>query len=294
VKVRPLGPDDVEPLRVLVDADRLPGQPACTPDMVWSALTGRSSVAAWWWRQLASMRAVGAEKASGELVGAGAVGRLAQGGARYLLWVHAHEDRDALDTVIWSLLRGARRTDPVFAFWFATELSVGLEGLPRNARRETHEALVARGFTGEDRWLYLRATGAGPDPAPVAPSERGAEYHRRGLAGDLRVEMTVAGEPVGEAELSVPAPGIGVVWWLEIEAEHRRRGYGRRLLRAARHVLAGAGAKETILFVDHDDPKHRNRRPAIELYETEGFTVVDHLWSYRRGDAPPEEPPGRG
>jgi ribosomal protein S18 acetylase RimI-like enzyme len=284
--MRSLGPDDVEALRALVDADRLPGQPACTPDMVWSTLTGRSNAAAWWWRQLATMKALAAETASGELVGAGAVGRRAQGGARYLLWVHANEDREVLDAVIWSLLRGARRTDPVFAFWFGTELAVGLEGLPRNARPQTHGALVARGFTGKDHWLYLRAAGAGVPPA--------AEYHCRGLAGDLRVELTVAGEPVGEAELSVPAPGLGVVWWLEIEAEHRRRGYGRQLLRAARHVLAEAGAKETILFVDHDDPEERNRQPALELYRNEGFTVIDHLWSYRRGRAAPDEPPGRG
>jgi ribosomal protein S18 acetylase RimI-like enzyme len=284
--MRTLGPDDVEPLRALVDADRLPGQPSCTPDMVWSTLTGRSNVAAWWWRQLTTMKALGAVTASGELVGAGAVGRRAQGGGRYLLWVHANEDREVLDAVIWSLLRGARRTDPVFAFWFATELSVGLEGLPRNARPQTHGALVARGFTGKDRWLYLRAAGPGPPPD--------AEYHCRGLAGALRVELTVAGEPVGEAELSVPAPGLGVVWWLEIETGHRRRGHGRQLLRAARQVLAEAGATETILFVDHDDPEERNRQPALELYRHEGFTVIDHLWSYRRGHAAPDEPPGRG
>jgi ribosomal protein S18 acetylase RimI-like enzyme len=287
VKTRPLGPDDVEPLRALVDADRIPGQPACTPDMVWSTLTGRSRVAAWWWKQLASMKVLGVETASGELAGAGAVGRLAQGGARYLLWVHAREDREVLDAVIWSLLRGARRTDPVFAFWFASDLSVGLEGLPRTARPETHEALVARGFSGLDRWLYLRATEAGPGPAADT------EYHCRGLTGDLRVELTVDAEPVGEAELSVPTPGLGVIWWLEIAAEYRGRGHGRELLRAARHALAQAGAKETILFVDHDDPKARNRQPALELYRREGFAVVDHLWSYRRGDVGPDEPPGR-
>jgi ribosomal protein S18 acetylase RimI-like enzyme len=283
VKVRPLGLDDVESLRALVDGDRLPGQPACTADMVASTLTGRSNVAAWWWRQLTTMKTLGAETASGELVGAGAVGRRAQRGARYLLWVHANEDRDVLEAVIWALLRGARRNDPVFAFCFATELSVGLEGLPRNARPHTHEALVARGFTGKDRWLYLRSIGAGDPPA--------AEYHCRRLAGDLRVELTVAGERVGEAELSVPAPGLGVVWWLEIEARHRRCGYGRQLLRAARHVLAEAGANETILLVDHDNPEERDRRPALELYRNEGFTVVDHLWSYGRGDASPDDAP---
>jgi ribosomal protein S18 acetylase RimI-like enzyme len=284
VNVRPLGPDDVEPLCALIDADRLPGQPACTPERVRAVLAGRSTVDAWWWSQLATMRLVAADDASGRLVGAGALGRWPTG-TRYLLWLHAAEDREVLDAILWSLLRGVRRADPTFAFWFATELSVGLEGLPRTARLHTHEALVARGFAGEDRWLYLRVTGAGPPP--VEP------YRIRGLAGDLRVELTVAGETVGGAEVGLPAPGLGVVWWLEIEPEHRRRGRGRELLRAARTVLAEAGAGEVILFVDRDDPVARDRRAALALYESEGFTVVDHLWSYRRGDVPPKDRPGR-
>jgi hypothetical protein len=49
-----------------------------------------------------------------------------------------------------------------------------------------------------------------------------------------------------------------------------------------------------ILFVDRDDPVGRDRRPALALYESEGFAVVDHLWSYRRGDVSSEERPGRG
>ena len=51
---------------------------------------------------------------------------------------------------------------------------------------------------------------------------------------------------------------------------------------------------EVVLFVDHDDPKARDRRPALELYLAEGFAVVDHLWSYRRGECEPEAEPGGG
>jgi len=284
VNVRPLGLGDVELLCALVDADRLPGQPACTPEMVRAVLAGRCTVDAWWWSQLATMRMVAAEDGSGRLVGAGAVGRWPSG-TRYLLWLHGAEDREVLDVVLWSLLRGVRRPDPIFAFWFATDLSVGLEGLPRNARPHTHEALLARGFVGQDRWLYLRATGPGPPPR--------AEYRTRGHGEQLLVELAAGGE-VGGAELSLPAPGLGLLWWLEVEPEHRRRGQGRELLRAARTVLAQAGAEEMILFVDRDDPVARDRRPALALYESEGFAVVDHLWSYRRGEVPPEERTGRG
>jgi ribosomal protein S18 acetylase RimI-like enzyme len=120
------------------------------------------------------------------------------------------------------------------------------------------------------------------------------EFRRRGRAGEMRVELACGTGSVGGAELSVPVPGLGVLWWLEVEPEHRRRGYGRQLLRAARQVLVEAEATETILFVDHDDPVERDRRPALELYLSEGFTVVDHLWSYHRGELPPEERSGRG
>jgi len=283
VKARPLGPDDAGALCALVDGDRLPGQPECTPERIRTALAGRSSTDPWWWRELATMRTVGVEGPDGALVGAGAVGRR-RSGDRYLLWLHAGEAPEVVEAVLWPLLRGVRRDDPIFAFWSATELSVGLEGLPQRHRPATHEALLARGFTGQDRWLYLVAPAGGP--APEVP------FRRRGLGSEIRVELDVDGCAVGGAELSVPAPGSGVIWWLEIEPEHRRRGLGRQLLRAARSVLAEEGVGDVVLFVDHDDPRARDRRPALELYQAEGFTVVDHLWSYRRGQGE-AEPGGR-
>lgn len=285
MKARPLGPADVEAVCALVDRDRLPGQPPCSPERVAAVLAGRSTADPWWWRELATMRTVGVEGPDGSLVAAGALGRRA-GGERYLLWLHAGEDPAHVEAALWPLLRGVRRGDPIFAFWAATELSVGLEGLPRRHRPVTHEALLARGFTGEDRWLYLTAPAAG-GPAPEAT------YRRRGVGSELRVEIDVAGRPAAGAELGLPAPGIGVIWWLEVEPEFRRRGLGRQALRAARSVLAEEGAGEVILFVDHDDPAARDRRPALELYRAEGFTVVDHLWSYLRGEGEAEAGGGR-
>ena len=275
MNVRPLGPADVEGLCALVDRDRLPGQPVCTPERVKTALAGWSTTDPWWWRELATMRTAGIDGPDGSLVAAGALGRR-RNGDRYLLWLHAGETPELVEAVLWPLLRGVRRGDPIFGFWSATELSVGLEGLPRQHRPATHEALLARGFTGEDRWLYLSAAAGGE--APERP------FRRRGIGSELRVELEVDGGPVGGAELSLPAPGVGVIWWLEIEPEHRRRGLGRQLLRAARSVLAEEGAHDVVLFVDHDDPNARDRRPALDLYLAEGFTVVDHLWSYRRGE----------
>jgi hypothetical protein len=59
-------------------------------------------------------------------------------------------------------------------------------------------------------------------------------------------------------------------------------------------VLAEEGAAEVVLFVDHDDPAGRDRRPALELYLAEGFTIVDHLWSYQRGEGEAEPGASRG
>ncbi|HVW34325.1 MAG TPA: GNAT family N-acetyltransferase [Acidimicrobiia bacterium] len=283
MKARPLGPEDVEALCALVDADRLPGQAPCTPERARTALAGRSTTDPWWWGELATMRAIGVEDAGGTLVGAGAVARR-RTGERYLLWLHAGEVPEVVEAVLWPLLRGVRRPDPIFAFWSATELAVGLEGLPHGHRPATHAALLDRGFTGEDRWLYLTARAACAAPT--------AAFRRRGHGAEVRVELDVDGHSVGGAELSLPAEGFGVIWWLEIEPEHRRRGLGRQLLRAARTVLVEEGVEDVVLFVDHDDPKTRDRRPALKLYEAEGFTVADHLWSYRRGgDAPPAARP---
>jgi GNAT superfamily N-acetyltransferase len=279
LNTRPLGSDDVEAVCALVDRDRLPGQAACTPERVRTALAGRSTTDPWWWRDLATMRTIGVEGPDGSLLGAGALGRR-HSGDRYLLWLHAGEDPRLVEAVLWPLLRGVRRGDPIFAFWSASELSVGLEGLPREHRPAMHEALLARGFTGQDRWLYL--TGPSAAEAPEVP------YRRRGHGAELRVELDVDGRPAGGAELSLPGAGVGVIWWLEIEPEYRRRGLGRQLLRAARSVLAEEGAADVVLLVDHDDPTARDRRPALELYLAEGFAVIDHLWSYQRGEGEAE------
>jgi ribosomal protein S18 acetylase RimI-like enzyme len=250
--------------------------------MVAWTLAGRSRLHQWWWQQLIAFRLLGVESASGELVGAGASGRRANGW-RYLLWLHAREDPPVVEALLGSFLQGVRPADAVYAFWFSTELCVGLDGLPRHARPTTHDALVAAGFTGTDRFAYLRAHE--PSPPPAAP------FRRRGHGGDFHIEIGPEDAPVAAAEVSLPAPGVGTVWWLEVEKAHRRRGTGRQLLRAARSLLAEAGATETILLVDHDDPAERDRRPALALYRSEGFSVVDHLWSYRRGEGPPDAGP---
>jgi ribosomal protein S18 acetylase RimI-like enzyme len=58
------------------------------------------------------------------------------------------------------------------------------------------------------------------------------------------------------------------------------RGMGRALLQQAMRFLALRGAQSVAGCVDHDDPRDRDRRPAVRLLESVDFEDVDHLWSY--------------
>lgn len=276
MKARPLAPDDLGPLCALVDADRLAGQAPCCPARLEAVLAGRSKASAWQWEQLSRLRNVGVEDGSGALVGAGAAARDGDG-VPQVLWLHAGEDRRVVDAVVFNLLRGVRGSAGAGAgaFGLASDLAPVVEGLPRAARPATHASLLDRGFAGTDRWLYLRAAGAGA--APTLP-------HRTvGHAGELRIEVPdAAGATLAAAEIGLLGPETGVVWWLEVDPGHRRAGWGRQALRAARHALAGLGATGSVLVVDHDAPTERDRRPALALYQAEGYEIVDHLWSYRR------------
>lgn len=281
MNVRPAGRDDAAAICELVDDDRPPGQPACQLSDVGRALDGEADVDRWWWDRIIRQRAMVATDGDGQILGAAAAGDDQQN-SRFLLWLHARERELVVDRLITELL--ADHHGFVYAFWFATPLHLGLEGLPVGHRPTTHEALLDRGLQGDDLWLYMRAEGPGPSPATALPlrQEPAADVHR-----GLRLELLAGEEPVAEATIAIRRAGIGVLWWIETASKVRGRGLGRQLLRAARHRLAEAGATQTILFVDHAD---HDRRAAISLYETEGFQVIDHLWSYRSSDAPAVPP----
>lgn len=258
----------------LVAADRLPGQPPCTPGQVAAVVEGRSQAGTWRWEQLTGVRTLVATTPEGHVIGAGAVGRGADGHP-HLLWLHAGEDRTVVDALLFNLLRGFRRSLPAFAFDAATDVAPAVEGLPAGRRPVTAAALAERGFTGRARWLYLCAAGAGP--------ATGIPIRVIGPPGDCRIEVSGSGGALGGAEIGLTGPGTGVIWWLEVEPPHRRAGYGRALLRGARRALAEAGASSTVLLVDLDAGAEPDRRGALHLYESEGFEVADELWSYERG-----------
>lgn len=82
----------------------------------------------------------------------------------------------------------------------------------------------------------------------------------------------------------MPAPPIGVLWWIGVDPAHRGQGHGCQILASALDLLHQNGAREVILYVDDDAPgddPERGRRAANALYDRAGFTEVDRLCFYQ-------------
>nr|WP_267283454.1 hypothetical protein [Amycolatopsis methanolica] len=139
----------------LVNADRLPGQPVATAEMLGEALAGRSPVDSSWWEELAAPRTAVAATSDGEVVGVVSFSTRSRDDAGVLLWLHAREDRTTIDVLLQHVLDELREHRVVEAFSFATALGLGLEALPVRHRPVTAAALVEAGFVGTDLWRYM-------------------------------------------------------------------------------------------------------------------------------------------
>ncbi len=256
----------------LVNADRLPGQPACTPAMLQSAIDGVSPVDSAWWEELADLRTEVLPDSDGTPAGAVAYARRPRDRAGVILWLHARENPSTVRLLLDHALAGLAGCPTVEAFSFATALGLGLEALPARHRPATHAALIDRGLTGSDLWRYMRRD----LPAPGLPT---CSYRTRCDEVRRVLEVERDGQVVAEATIGDPVDGIGVLWWIGVEPAACGEGLGMRLLGAALDLLAGLGAREVILYID-DDPE-RSRAAANAMYERTGFTEVDRLWSYQ-------------
>jgi ribosomal protein S18 acetylase RimI-like enzyme len=271
--------EDLPAIIDLVNADLLPGQPACGRHALDLALRGESQVDASWWRELANVQAVVARR-GGAVVGAASYAVAPTDRSGWLLWLHAEENRAVVEALVDHVLGELTGSSHLYAFWIATALSLGLEALPVEQRPVTHEVLQARGLVGRDSWRYLvlplervSIDGAAEEVALAMPiSAQGETPAWRLVMGDRE-------QPVAAAEVALGGDGCGVLSWIDVEPAQRGRGIGRRLLRQAMRFLALRGARTVAAFVDHDDP--RDRDPAIlRLLASTGFQEVDRLWSY--------------
>lgn len=264
----------------LVAADRVAGQPGVTGWMLGEALAGRSVVDGGWWEALESPTTEVLCDPAGVVVGVVSYAVRPSDGAGVLLWLHCREEAVLVEALLDRVL-GQFGGRAVYAFEFASALSLGLEGLPVRHRGVTRRVLEAAGFSGADLWRYMRVD------LPVAGLPRAG--HVVVTEGEERLgrqlEVREGGETLAQATIGRPVDGIGVLWWISVAPPARRRGLGLALLGSALGLLTELGAREAILYVDDDAPAgdpERDRTPANALYERAGFTEVDRLHSFCR------------
>lgn len=279
--VRPYAAGDEAAVLALVDADRIAGQPATTPQMLERALQGRSSTDAHGWGELDPPRTDVVVTPAEEVVGVVSCATRPKDGAGLVLWLHCREDRNVAEALIAHVLT-VLESRTVSAFEFASALSLGLAGLPVRHRPTTRKALEAAGFCGRRLWRYLhRRLGAnGPCGYPLAEVGQCAEPP--GWRLSLR---HTSGNLLGEATIGCPVDEIGIVWWIGVEAAHRGRGMGRALLAQCFTELGDKGAREVITYVDAAAPSRgpeRDRTAANRFFSAAGFDEIDHLHSFTR------------
>lgn len=276
---------DLPSVLAFLQADHLPFQPHPTADDVQRALAGQARIDQKWWEALAVLRTIVATEGR-DVLGVASfgiqkierLGSLQPDGSGCLLWLHAREDRAVIETLLSAILTELQPCPRIYAFWFATPLTLGIEGLPVAHRPVTHQVLLEQQFVGNDDWLYL----AGP---VVTQANQIAQVEK--TARGWKLSLQEGGEHLAEADVSLGKDKLGVLHWLWVREDRRGQGLGTRLFLQARKVLHDAGAQTMLLFVDHDDPEERDRTSAIRLYQRHGFAVIDHLWSYWRGTPPP-------
>lgn len=278
--VRRYTPADQAPVLRLVNADRLPGQPVVTPEMLAEALAGRSSVDSNWWKELHTPITDVAQTTTGEVMGVVSYTTRPTDRVGVILWLHCYEDPTTAEALIQhATSQLGDRT--IHAFDFATALSLGLEGLPIRHRSTTHATLTAAGFTGEDLWRYLHA------PLPVKDLPRAENVKTRPADGGIGTQLEVrqGRKVLAEATVGTPFQATSVLWWISVDPAARGRGLGPQLLGSALDLMNQQGAEQVILYVDDDAPAgdpERDRTAANAMYDRAGLTEVDRLWSYRR------------
>lgn len=281
LSVRPYKAGDEQAVLELINADRLPGQPETTSEMLAEALAGRSPVDGGWWAELKVPVTDVVHDAVGQVLGVVSYSTRPSDGAGFLLWLHCLEEDRALAEAL--IGRALDRLGPrtVYAFEFASALTLGLEGLPSRNRPMTRRVLEEAGFAPRDLWRYLRAG------LPIAglPHAAHITVKESDDPPGKRLEVRDGTELVAEADIGRPVAGIGVLWWISVIPAARGRGLGLALLGSALDLLAGLGAREAILYVDDDAPPddaERDRTAANRMYDRAGFAEVDRLFSFTR------------
>ncbi|WP_367325510.1 GNAT family N-acetyltransferase [Streptomyces sp. HUAS ZL42] len=263
-------------MRELIDADRLPGQPYCTPEKLAGA-QGRTvpaaGLAAPAWSRMSVLADPGDRPR-------GIIAYLSWSDVHtgLICWVHGHEDLPALRALLGHALAELNACPQTEAYVGAPPGPLGPGGLPRTHRAATHEALLQTGFTGRHQGRYLHCA----LPAEPSRTKLVADVFPCEVPPGHRLVIHESDEPVAEAVVSVGPDRTATVYWIETRPTHRGRGLGRKVLSQALALLAELGAAEVALVVEDAREADPDRAAATRLFESFGFTLVDHLWTYQR------------
>ncbi|WP_084959164.1 DUF5994 family protein [Thermoactinospora rubra] len=269
--VRPYGSADLAATLALVNADRLPGQPACSPRMLGDAVTGTSAGNPLPWAELDPPHTDVLVDKAGAVLGAVSYAVRPRDDAGLILWLHAREVPAVVEILVEHALRRLRRRSAVHAFAFASALNPTLAALPAARRPVTSLVLEQAGFSSSDSWRYLRRVSAGIRPVAVssqiqvAPSSVPSGWW-----------LTIPGHDLAaEAVAATPSDGVGTLWWFGPDAAHADQELDRALLDRALALLYAHGAHEAVLYADGE---------GASLFDTAGFALVDRLYTYTRND----------
>ncbi|MEU9045723.1 MULTISPECIES: GNAT family N-acetyltransferase [unclassified Kitasatospora] len=205
--------------------------------------------------------------------------------AGLVLWLHAGEDLAAARVLVeLALSRLGGRI--VYAFELPTALSLGMRGLPVRSRPATRKALEEAGFSTGCQWRsFHRVLPHRGDTGEVRTYPI-AEVTATSRPSDRRLRLCEPdGALVGEAVVGVPVDGIGVLWWIAIDPQHRGRGLGANLTEQCCTVLAAHGAHEVITYLDEDAPpngRQGDTAAAGHLLEARGFQEIGRISSFSR------------
>ncbi|GAA2664396.1 GNAT family N-acetyltransferase [Streptomyces vastus] len=275
-RVRPYQAGDESAVRELIDADRLPGQPRCTPELPNAALRGCPSAAGWQApaRARLSVLADTADRPRGAI--AFLSWQDLRSGLIHLL--HAREDTPALHDLVAHALTALGECPRIEAFTAASPGTLGPGGLPRAHRAATHDVLVGLGFTGRLRGHYLlRQLEPGPSPTKLVADVYPCEY-----PPGHRLVLHKAAEPIAEIVVSTARDRTAALYWIETAPEYRHRGLAGKLLDQALALLTEEGATHVVAAVGTTWRATGTTGTAPRLFHEAGFEVVDQLWEYDR------------
>src|SRR4051794_11497253 len=90
--IAPLTEENVAAVLDLINVDRLPGQPECTPKMLAEACAGRSPIDAGWWEELGDVAVHVTTDATSQVRGVVSFAVRERDRTGFVLWLHARED----------------------------------------------------------------------------------------------------------------------------------------------------------------------------------------------------------